>query len=77
MAERYMIGTYPVPDWCKNHLSCYRKQDGTTGIEFHGSTHDINLNAGDVLIRHRNYIKIQRKGDADGRGRISSTNRKN
>ena len=53
--ERYVIGSgCPVPPWCRDELMCYRRMDGSIGIEFqsscHGTVRVYQLYVGDMLI---------------------------
>ena len=36
MVEVYVIGTEPVPEWCRRLITPYKRLNGGTGYEFHG-----------------------------------------
>lgn len=49
MVEVYVIGTKPVPEWCRRLITPYKRLDGGIGYEFHGKRTDFSLQAGDEL----------------------------
>ena len=69
--ERYLIGSKePAPNWCRDELMCYRRMDGSVGIEFqnscHGTVRIYELYPGDMLIQRKGYIEIKRgRGESD------------
>lgn len=58
----YIIGTEPIPTWCKDYLSPYQKMDGSVGWEFYSKFRDYDLIAGDKLILDGYLIKVERRG---------------
>lgn len=59
----YILGTKPVPGWCRNYIMPYRKLDGSTGYEFYGKHATFYLKAGDKLIRADSRTKVEGKDD--------------
>ena len=59
--ELYVIGSVPVPDWCRDKLIPYQKSDGSIGYEFHSHIRDVNLVEGDELIRVGRKIYFKRQ----------------
>lgn len=59
MTERYIIGTYPVPKWCRNDLMPYIKADGSTGYEYQTQWNTLNLKCGDVLINKNGRVEVK------------------
>ena len=57
----YILGTKPVPDWCRNYIMPYRKLDGSVGYEFYGYSATFFLKAGDKLIKTDDRIKVEEK----------------
>ena len=55
----YILGTQPVPDWCRNYIMPYRKSDGGVGYEFYGYSATFFLKAGDKLIKADGRIKVE------------------
>ena len=61
MAERYTIGTFPIPDWARCCLAAYRKADGSVSYEY-SNRHTIHsLDIGDVLVKDGTNIRIERR----------------
>lgn len=58
MKREYIIGTKPVPAWCRDWLMPYLKTDGTTGWEFYGKYKTYELQAGDVLTLTEQGISV-------------------
>lgn len=59
--EIYVIGTEPVPEWCRSKIMPYKRPQGDIGYEFHGKTTDFMLQAGDELVRDGNQIHVRSK----------------
>lgn len=47
--EVYVIGTEPVPKWCRRLITPYKRLNGGVGYEFHGKRTDFYLVPGDEL----------------------------
>ena len=62
MADRYIIGTSDVPNWCEKKIMPYRKSDGSVGYEFTERSQDYELSKGDVLVYESGRISVIRKG---------------
>lgn len=60
----YIIGSGPMPHWCRDLLMPFRKFGGKTGYEFHGTTRSYDLEIGDKLILRKGKINIWRRGKA-------------
>lgn len=61
--DQYIIGEPDVPYWCKNRIMLYRRADGSTGYEFHGSKRILRLRVGDILLRDsKQKIIVKKKG---------------
>ena len=61
MMEKYIIGTTPVPAWCRSYLMQYLRADGSTGWEFYGKVSTFELRAGDALILTERGISVENK----------------
>lgn len=59
----YILGTQPVPGWCRNYIMPYRKLDGSVGYEFYGYSATFYLEAGDKLIRQDGRIHVEENDD--------------
>ena len=59
MTERYVIGTSPMPKWCRDDLMPYIKTDGSTGYEFNTFAGTLNLVCGDVLINKNGRVEVK------------------
>lgn len=59
MTERYVIGTSPVPNWCRDDLMPYIKADGSTGYEYQTPWNTLNLKCGDVLINKNGRVEVK------------------
>lgn len=58
---KYRIGDRPVPEWCAERITPYRKADGTTGYEFEGNKMVFQLNFGDILeLKDSGHIIVRR-----------------
>ncbi len=67
MTDTYIIGSSPVPDWCRRRIMQYRKVDGTTGYEYHGKVKSYDLDPGDVLEKKGKYIYVRFKREMVGK----------
>lgn len=59
MLERYIIGTKPIPWWCKKRLMPYQRYDGTAGVEFYGYYKTYQLKCGDVLVWDGFKVRVE------------------
>lgn len=59
MTERYVIGTSPMPKWCRDDLMPYIKTDGSTGYEYQTPWNTLNLKCGDVLINKDGRVEVK------------------
>lgn len=59
----YILGTKPVPGWCRNYIMPYRKLDGSVGYEFYGYSATFYLKAGDKLIKQDGRIHVEENND--------------
>lgn len=62
MAKTYTVGKSPVPAWCRDLLTPYRKMDGSTGWEFHGSYKSFELVQGEQIINNHGKLDLKFKG---------------
>lgn len=54
----YVIGSGKPPEWCRKHLTPFKRMDGTIGYEFHGIRETFILEAGEVLVKEGRAIEI-------------------
>ena len=59
MTERYVIGTSPMPKWCRDDLMPYIKTDGSTDYEYQTPWNTLNLKYGDVLINKNGRVEVK------------------
>ena len=59
----YILGTKPVPGWCRDYIMRYRKLDGIVGYEFYGYSATFFLKAGDKLIKADGRIHVEENND--------------
>lgn len=62
MDDTYIIGTVPVPDWCRDRIMPYRKINGKIGYEYYGNRVTYNMSTGEKLkLRGGNIYVIQKR----------------
>ena len=61
MGDKYIVGTEPIPAWCRGWLMPYQKLDGAIGWEFYGKRRSYELSKGDVLIKQDCRILVDKK----------------
>lgn len=61
MKEKYIIGTSPVPTWCRPYLQPFRRLDGTCAVEYYTKHRTFDLNVGDMLIKQGDKIIFKQK----------------
>ena len=66
MTNTYTVGKSPVPKWCRDLLIPYRKMDGSTGWEFHGSYKTFELSKGDQITNTNGRLDLIFKGERNG-----------
>ena len=59
MTDRYVIGTTPVPRWCRDDLMPYMRADGSTGYEYQTPCATLNLQKGDTLINRNGRVEVK------------------
>lgn len=55
----YRTGEHP-PEWCMKGISMFRRDDGSTGIEYYGRYRTYTLEIGDAIIKTGDHITIER-----------------
>ena len=61
MEREYIIGTKPIPAWCRDRLMPYMKADGSVGWEFYGKHRSYDLDVGDALLWVNDSICVDKK----------------
>ena len=59
MTDRYIVGTSPVPRWCRDDLMPYIKADGSTGYEFYTPRKVLYLVNGDMIINNDGRVEVK------------------
>ena len=60
--EIYIIGEGFAPEWCNQHITPYRKADGSTGYEYSGKFKTFVLEKGDILEHYAGTVIVRRRG---------------
>ena len=62
MDDTYIIGTVPVPKWCRHRIMPYKKIDGTVGYEYYSNRKTYDMQTGERLeLRGKNIYVIQKR----------------